>query len=66
MFAKTSSKLYFPSFGCNFIRQYSMTLKPELEFFKQSMGARNQVGVGLSYTGLPGYIAFLGIGSWAP
>ncbi len=37
--------------------------------FKHSMGARNRVGIGLSYTGLPGYTAwrnsFLVINSWA-
>jgi hypothetical protein len=36
--------------------------------FKQSMGARNRVGIGLSY--LPGFIgwrnSFLGIDFWAP
>jgi hypothetical protein len=38
--------------------------------FKESMGARNRVGIGLLYTGPPGYTAwrnwFLGIDSWAP
>jgi hypothetical protein len=47
----------------------SSMLSSVLAIIEQSMGARNRVGIGLSYTGLPGYIGwrnrFLGIDSWA-
>ena len=45
------------------------TVEASAGIFKQSMGARNQVGIGLSYRHA-GYIGWrnwvLGIDSWAP
>jgi hypothetical protein len=45
--------------------------RPVLEFLNNLWGARNRVGIGLSYQpAMPGYIGwqnwFLGIDSWAP
>ncbi len=47
---------------------YLLALRAFAGIFKQSMGARNRVGIGLSYRPATGYTAwrnwFLGIDSW--
>ncbi len=39
---------------------FSLLLGTRAGIFKQSMGARNQVGIGLSYTGPPSYSTWAG------